>query len=91
MQIASHNLRAWFIQEPELLFGDSERAVDPRTGLLQYGPYYPHDLGKPTPSEIKVGLVGDGETIGLMKLWLARLESSIPGRIPKIPPIRKGL
>jgi hypothetical protein len=90
MQTTPPTLRTWFIEEPELLFGDSERAVDPRAGILQFGPYYPHALGKPTPSEVRVGLVGDGETIGLMKAWLSKLESSIPGRIPKVPPIRKG-
>ncbi len=86
----NQGLKSWFIDETELLFGDGERSVDPKTGLIQYGPYYPHAIGMPTPSEIRVGLVGDGETLGLIKSWLARMESPIPGKIPMIPVRRKG-
>ncbi|MBI4258118.1 MAG: hypothetical protein HY619_04110 [Thaumarchaeota archaeon] len=90
MQVISRNLRSWFIDEPELLFGDGQRSVDPRTGVLQYGPYYPHEIGRPTPSEILVGLVGDGETIGLLKNWLSRLETTIQGKLPSSPIQRRG-
>lgn len=88
---ANPTLRTWFIQEPELLFGDSQRSVDPKAGILQFGPFYPHQIGRPTPSEIRVGLIGDGETIGLLKNWLAKVETTISGKKPSIvKPLVKG-
>lgn len=88
--MTTSSLRSWFVEEPDLLFGDSERSVDPKTGLIQYGPFFPHQIGRPTPGDIRVGMIGDGETIGLIKSWLARIETSIPGKVPTTPPRRRG-
>lgn len=73
----SRQFRSWYIPEPELLFGSNQRSVDPKTGISLYGPYYFGGQGHSTPSEIRLGIIGDGETVGLTKNWLDRCRSGI--------------
>lgn len=73
----SNKLQSWYIPEPFLLFGGNQRSVDPRSGILTFGPYYPPEHTKASPSEIRVGIIGDGETIALTKGWLSNCRLPI--------------
>jgi hypothetical protein len=58
------------LDEPELEFGDGGKCIDPRLGLLRFGPL------QPAPGEkVSVGVIGTGETVG--SALDAPLKSSI--------------
>lgn len=66
-------VRTVTIQEPELLFGGSFPSIDPKTGILLYGPY---SVAK---NSIRVGIIGDKTTIEQAKLILERIKRPIEG------------
>ena len=49
------------LKEPELIFGENQRCVDPKTGLAAYGPY--SNSSGITSGQLRVGIVGTGEAI----------------------------
>jgi hypothetical protein len=49
------------LKEPELLFGENHRCVDPRTGLAAYGPYC--NAGGVGRGQLRVGIIGTEEAI----------------------------
>jgi hypothetical protein len=66
------------LDEPELEFASGNRHIDPRYGIVDYGPA---DAGSPrAPTEIRVGLVGDAESIDGIRGWLERCSAQIPGK-----------
>ena len=69
------NLKAWFIEEPRIILGNNNISVDPKIGIISYGPY---TLG--VPSTIRAGIIGDGESISYAKRWLEELKSPIEGK-----------
>ena len=73
------NFLSWFIPEPLLIFGDGKTHIDPKLGLTLYGPLRTSNAGKPSPTSIKIGIIGTGETIGLTNRFLDRLMKKIPG------------
>ncbi len=60
------------IAEPELVFGDGERARDPKAGLADYGP-----VGSKAGHEtlVSVGLVCVAEQAPAISTWICRLSS----------------
>jgi len=50
---------------------------DPRIGLKHFGPYHYSDESGPSPTQIKVGLISDGNTTTLVKRFLTSLRSPI--------------
>lgn len=66
-----------YIKEPFLEFGGGGEFTDPKEGLKHAGPF---DLrfGTARRTEIRVGFVGDNETIEKAKNWLRRCQSEIP-------------
>ena len=52
-----------YIEEPDLVFGSQREEKDPRIGLKYHGPYHYSSEKEPSPSQIRVGIVGDGNTI----------------------------
>ncbi len=89
------SLETYHVEEPELLFGDNKRSVDVKTGLLVFGPYYLPEDKKPRPSEIRIGIIGDGDTIAKAKLWIEKCRGYIEGKsdnpylFPSFPGITK--
>ena len=63
------------LNEPNLLFGDFQRSVDPRLGLGLYGPFDLHEATR--SSAIRLGVVGTSETIELLYQWVERCASAI--------------
>jgi len=71
-------MRAIVLDEPELEFAGGNRHIDPRYGIVDYGPA---DAGSPrAPAEIRVGLVGDAESVEGIRGWLERCGAEIPGK-----------
>lgn len=64
------------IDEPYCIFGNLQEEKDPKLGLKYFGPYHAKSEKKPI-STVKVGIVGDGNTITLTKRILNILESPI--------------
>lgn len=66
------------IPEPQLEFADGGRHLDPRFGVLQYGPL---DAGATSePRLISVGTIGTNETILGLRSWLERCRDPIDGK-----------
>jgi hypothetical protein len=66
------------LDEPDLIFGGRREEKDPRLGLRQFGPYYSEDEGRPSPSLVRVGIVGTGVTLTLAEEVLKALGNPIP-------------
>ena len=73
----STKLRSMYIEEPDLLFGGKREEKDPKIGLRYLGPYQYSSEKTPTPSEVKVGIVGSSVSIDLTKQILQRLSEPI--------------
>jgi hypothetical protein len=66
------------IAEPELEFADHGRHLDPRFGVLRYGPL---DGGSANdPRFIEVGIIGTNETIEKLRDWLESCRDPLPGK-----------
>lgn len=70
--------QSWYIDEPLLIFGNGQTHIDPKIGLTLYGPLKV-DAGKASPTSIKVGIIGTGETITLANRFLDSLTQRIAG------------
>ena len=65
---------AWHSPEPKLLFADGMRCEDPKTGLAAFGPAA---LDSTPRSTIRVGVIGTGDTIQLLRNWAETARSGI--------------
>ena len=61
--------------EPELLFGNKQPCVDPRTGLASFGPYSKTDATR--REHIRLGIVGPADAIDRALSLLARMQKPI--------------
>ena len=74
---ASPSFNAWHMSEPRLIFAGGQAYEDPKTGLTLYGPAA---LDNGPRTTIRLGIIGTGETIQLLKNWVRRAECRIiPG------------
>jgi hypothetical protein len=67
------------IDEPALTFGDGKRYIDPKKGLVAYGPCL-YENRRAIASSIRVGIVGTKETIEQCKEWTQKIQSEIPAK-----------
>jgi hypothetical protein len=66
------------ISEPELEFADGGRHLDPRFGVLRYGPL---DAGSAHEARfIEVGMIGTNETIEKLRDWLESCRNPLRGK-----------
>ena len=65
------------IDEPDLVFGYQGEEKDPRLGLKQFGPYFSPSERGPSPSRVKLGIIGSGETITLTRQILDLVNREI--------------
>ena len=70
-------IHAFYIEEPDLIFGHRGEEKDPRLGLKHFGPYFSPSESAPSPIQVRVGIVGSGTTITLAKRVLKLLEQEI--------------
>ena len=68
-----------FIEEPLLTFGENKHYIDPKMGLLAYGPCMLPGR-RAISSSIRIGIIGSGETIDLAQQWIKKCQSEIPGK-----------
>ncbi|WP_081295619.1 TIR domain-containing protein [Rhizobium leguminosarum] len=61
------------IDEPAVVVGHGQRSLDPREGLMLFGPV---EFNR-NPREVRVGVVGAPEGIELFKKWCARFASPV--------------
>ena len=71
------NFTSHSLEEPELIFGSGGEEQDPRLGLRQFGPFYAERERGPTPSQVRLGIVGTGLTTELAKKVIGSLGSQI--------------
>ena len=69
-------MKTFFVEEPQLFFKGGNPCIDPKVGLLNYGP---NGLTEEN-SEIKVGLIGSPLSIKYAREFLERLKYNIPGQ-----------
>src|SRR5215469_10821580 len=72
---STERLACAYLPEPELLFGDKQRCVDPRTGLAAFGPYSKTDATR--REHIHVGIVGPADAIDRAVALLAQIQQQI--------------
>jgi hypothetical protein len=63
------------LDEPGLMFADSEEAIDPRVGLMKYGPRTPS--GKSEHQVINIGYIGSGRSLGGLEKLFSDMELAI--------------
>src|SRR5579859_3861399 len=81
-------MHAEVLDEPELEFGGSNRHIDPRFGITDYGPA---DLGAPdAPRAIRVGLIGPADQLGGLRTWLERCREPIAAKDERYPHLFPG-
>jgi hypothetical protein len=66
-----------YVEEPDLIFGHKGEEKDPRIGLRYHGPYHYSTEKEPSPSQVRVGIVGSGITRTLTKQVLEKLKGTI--------------
>ena len=70
-------LEARIIPEPKLFFGENKTTIDPKVGLMNFGP---SGLSSSMDStSISVGVIGTMDSLELLKDWLDRLKWRIEG------------
>jgi hypothetical protein len=71
--------RSLFIEEPLLTFGEGKQYIDPKMGLLAYGPCMLPNR-RAISSSIRIGIIGSRETINLTQQWISKCQSEILGK-----------
>src|SRR2546426_3848370 len=74
------DFKSEYLDEPDLVFGQSKEDKDPRLGMKYHGPYHYANQSEPTPSEVRVGIIGNSVTLTLTRDVIKWLASSIPSR-----------
>jgi hypothetical protein len=74
-------MKSVVLLEPELEFGGGDRHEDIRFGIMNYGPLY-QDHRK---QQIRIGIVGTGESIEGAKSWIERCAHPIPAKYSPHP------
>jgi hypothetical protein len=73
---------SFYVEEPDLIFGHGGEEKDPRIGLKQYGPWFSSAEQAPSPGQVRVGIIGSGETITLARQILDLLKEQVPSDKP---------
>jgi len=75
------------LEEPKLEFADGTH-ICPKAGIETLGVYDKNDQFR--QSELRLGIVGRGEGVDLLDLWLAKCQGGIPGKESKYPNLFRG-
>ena len=73
-----------YLEEPSLMFGNDGIALDPRIGLVKYGPRTP--TGEPHHISMKIGLIGDLSSITEIQRFFKLMRNRI---LPEINLLQK--
>lgn len=69
-------LRAKYIEEQDLIFGNQQEEKDPRLGLRYHGPYFYPSESAPLP-KIRLGIIGTRSTIDKAKRIISLVGSEV--------------
>lgn len=67
--------KTWHVLEPAILVGDGIAAPDPKAGIALRGPLWQD--GGPSLSEMRIGIIGTGETVQAAQQWLTRCKGVV--------------
>ncbi len=72
------SMSCYYIPEPMLSFAGDNEHVDPKTGILRFGPksFKP---AKRHPSSVRIGIIGSAETIEKTRKWLEATSEGVAG------------
>jgi hypothetical protein len=77
LQKTTPEFSSFYIEEPRLVFGGGQTAVDPKTGITSFGPI---GTDPSSTKSIRLGVVGTGGGIQRAQTYLAQtLEKVRPG------------
>jgi len=76
--LACPKITASYIPEPLLEFADGRQHVDPKTGIIRFGPKSLRP-GTRHPTQIRMGFVGTAESIARAGEWIERTSSGVAG------------
>jgi hypothetical protein len=71
-------LRCEYITEPKIEFAEGRQHVDPKLGILRYGPKS-YRLSNRHPSSVRVGLIGTAQSVETARNWIAQTSSGVAG------------
>ena len=79
-----------YLGEPLLCFADGKQHIDPKFGLLNFGPKSYSPI-KRHPSLVRVGFIGSAETIEIAKQWMEKTAQGVLGddKHPAFPGFQK--
>jgi len=63
-------VKAKFLAEPPLLFADNGRTVDPKKGIITFGPQSRNSTRHPI--RIRAGLIGSADSVDAARSWLTK-------------------
>lgn len=85
LRASSPTFHAWHIPEPKLVFAKHQLCEDPKTGLSEFGPAALDDAPR---TAIRVGVIGNGDSIQRLSNWVESARSRIyPGLNSKGKPV----
>jgi len=79
-----------YLGEPLLCFADGKQHIDPKFGVLNFGPKSYSPI-KRHPSLVRVGFIGSAETIEIAKQWIEKTAQGVLGddKHPAFPGFQK--
>lgn len=79
-----------YLGEPLLCFADGKQHIDPKFGILNFGPKSYSPI-KRHPSLVRVGFIGSAETIEIAKQWMEKTAQGVLGddKHPAFPGFQK--
>jgi hypothetical protein len=79
-----------YLGEPLLCFADGKQHIDPKLGVLNFGPKSYSPI-KRHPSLVRVGFIGSAETIEIAKQWMEKTAQGVLGddKHPAFPGFQK--
>jgi hypothetical protein len=77
-RVLEPSIRSQYLEEPCLLFAHGKEHIDPKQGILQFGPrsFFPE---KKHPATVRVGIIGTADTIENARKWIEKSAGGIKG------------
>ncbi len=75
---ARPSFHCWHLPEPSLVFGSKNLCEDPKTGITLFGPA---GIDRTPRQTIRLGVIGTGESIQMLRNWLESSRSPIQAGI----------
>jgi hypothetical protein len=74
------DIEARIIHEPNLFFGENKSTIDPKVGLMNFGPNSPFQTQDSISVSVSAGVICTDDSLELLKDWLERLSLRIEGQ-----------